>query len=245
VPEIVKQRVWDRVREEVVETISAFQALVLHEPAVLERLVAALAVTTPALFHEPAFYAGFRAAVIPRLRTYPSFKIWQPCCGSGEDAFSLAILLQEEGLLARCRIYATDVAESVFRQAALGKIRPAGLTAGEANYQAAGGTRKLDGYVSRPGGEALMAAEVRNAVSFSAHSLATDDVFNEFEVIVCRHSVRLYDRWLQERVHALFNKSLSRFGMLCLGEGDVLMGTPAEQWYEDCQAGVGIYRRKS
>jgi chemotaxis protein methyltransferase CheR len=118
------------------------------------------------------------------------------------------------------------------------------VAAGEANYRAAGGTRTLEGYFTTVGEEAMLVSEVGSVLAFSAHSLATDDVFNEFEVIVCRHGMRSYNRWLQERVHGLFHKSLTRFGVLCLGECDALRGTPAESWYDESANGVGIYRKK-
>jgi chemotaxis protein methyltransferase CheR len=244
-PEPLKQRLWSCARAEATETISAFQDRVLHNPEVLDRVVAQLVSPAPALFHEPQFYAAFRTEVVPRLRTYPSVKIWQPGCATGEDAFTLAILLQEEGLLNRSKIYATEVAASVFRQASLGRVPFERVASSQENYRAAGGTRTLDGYFTQVGDEAILAAELRAAVSFSAHSLATDDVFNEFEVIVCRHGLHAYNRWLQERVQGLFNKSLSRFGMLCLGEGEALRGMPAEGWYDECRNGAGIFRKKS
>jgi chemotaxis protein methyltransferase CheR len=239
----LRRQVWEQARAEGLETLSAYQARVLHESAVLERLVAALAMPAVSLFHEPAFYAAFRTAVVPRLRTYPSVKIWQPGCRSGEEVIALAILLSEEGLLPRVRLYGTDLSPRLFARGAAGRIPMETIVNGADRYRAAGGTRSLDDYFTRDGEDGILVPDLRSALVFSAHSLATDDVFNEFEVIVCRSTFGSFNQWLTERVHRLFSKSLSRFGFLCLGSDTSLRGTPAERWYEPCDDAVGIYRK--
>jgi chemotaxis protein methyltransferase CheR len=242
-PSWVRSRIWDRVRAEQTQTVSGFQERVLHDPEVLERLLVALSVPQQGLFSDPAFYEAFRTIVVPILRTYPSLQVWHPASSSGEDVYSLAILLHEEGLSGRARIYATDFSEAAFQSARHGVFPAASIIESETAYREAGGKRTLESYYGLEGDRAVMQPELRENIVFCEHNLATDDVFNEFQVIVARNILPVFNSWLQSRVHALFFKSLTRFGILCLGRNDSLNGSESDDWYEALVPGMKLYRK--
>jgi chemotaxis protein methyltransferase CheR len=242
-PGWVHARIWDCARAEQSQTVSGFQERVLHEPRVLERLLRALAMPRAGLFDDREFYQMFRSAVVPMLRTYPSTQIWHPACSTGADAYSLAIVLEEEGLAGRARIYATDFSETVFTQGRDGVFAPSELLDSEEAYLKSGGKESLQGFYAIEGNRAVMSPELRSNIVFCEHNLATDDVFNEFQVIVARNIFPLFNSWLQGRVHSLFFKSLSRFGVLCLGPRDTLGSAEAEQWYEELSPGMQLFRK--
>jgi len=138
-PASIKRRVLARVEAEKLRTISDLQARSLHDHACMERLVRSLTIHVTEMFRDPTFYVAFRAHVVPLLRTYPFSRLWVAGCATGEEAYSLAILLEEEGLYERCRIYATDVDEKVLEQAAAGIFPLAMMRQSTANYLQAGG----------------------------------------------------------------------------------------------------------
>jgi chemotaxis protein methyltransferase CheR len=244
-PGWVRARIWDCARAEQSQTVSGFQERVLHEPSVLEHLLRALVVPRMGFFGDREFYQDFRSAVVPLLRTYPSVQIWHPACSRGGDAYSLAIIMEEEGLAGRARIYATDFSESVFGQGRDGVFSAAELLDAEEANLKSGGNGNLQKFYAIEGDRAVMNAEIRSNVVFCEHHLATDDVFNEFQVIVARNIFPLFNPWLQGRVHSLFFKSLSRFGLLCLGPTDALGIAEAEQWYEEIGPGKLFRKMKA
>lgn len=239
----LKRRVWEQVQAEGVETISQLQDKVFHRPGCLETLLMSLATVRVPMFCDPAFYAAFRAVVVPVLRTYPSIQVWQPACSTGEEVYALAILLHEEGLFPRARIYATDVHKAVFATAEQGLFPVSGMTVNASNYQQAGGSGALSDYYTIEGEHAVMIPSLRQHVIFTEHSLAVDEGFNEFQLILCRHTWELYNPWLQDRVMTLFSRSLCRFGMLGIGRQRFPKLITDEQRYEDI--GSGWYRKAS
>ena len=242
-PAWVRSRIWDRACAEEVQTVSGLQERVLHDPAVLERLLVALSVSPSRLFADIEFCQAFRCVVVPILRTYPYAQIWQPACSSGEDVLSLAIILEEEGLSGRARVYATDFSEAVFSSAREGLVATEGLAECDAAYRACGGRGALDQYFVSDGSRALLKPELRALMTFSEHNLATDDVFNEFQVIVARGILPVFNPALQRRVHAVFLKSLSRFGVLCIDRKDAGLPAEYEHEYQDLVEGMNIYRK--
>jgi chemotaxis protein methyltransferase CheR len=237
----LRQRVWECVRAEGLQTISALQEKALHDPSCLDRLLCALAPRSPGLFDDPAFYVTFRATVVPQLRTYPFFDIWVPACSTGEDVYALAIALHEEGLSQRVRIYATDLNEVLFRTVKEGSFPLSDMARYAANYRLAGGTGLLSDYYTIDGDRALMRPSLTNQVTVSEHSLATDGCFHEFQMIVCRNILPLFNDWLRERVHYLFRCSLCRFGILGLGDKESPVVKDDEKYYEGI--GNGWYRK--
>lgn len=239
----LRRRVWERVHAEGVETISQLQDKVFHRSGCLEELLISLTTTRAAMFFDPGFYAAFRTIVVPILKTYPSIQIWQPACSTGEDVYALAILLHEEGLFPRARIYATDIHKAVFHTAAQGVFPLSMMAMNASNYQQAGGASIFSDYYTIDGPYAHMISSLREHVVFTEHSLAVDEGFNEFQLIVCRHVWDLYNPWLQDRVMTLFSRSLYRFGMLGVGRERFPKLVTDGKRYEDI--GSGWYRKAS
>lgn len=239
----LRRRLWNAARAEGLDTITALTGKVLHDAAAMERLLLALSVSVTAMFRDPTFYAAFRAKVVPLLRSYPFIRVWHAGCATGEEVYSMAILLEEEGLYDRARLYATDMNEAVLQQARKG-IFPAGVMAEYArNYAAAGGRGALEDYYVSGYDYAILRQSLRRNVVFAHHNMVTDGSFNEFNVVVCRNVMIYFDASLQERAHELIFGSLRRFGVLCLGRKEALHGTTHEADYEAIDAVERIYRR--
>ncbi len=239
----LRRRVWRRVTEERLQTISGLQEAVLHEPVVMERLLLDLSINVTSMFRDPSFFLAFRQKVVPLLRTYPFVRVWHAGCSTGEETWSLAILLQEEGLLDRCRIYATDINESVLAQAKAGLFPLEKMQEFTEAYLAAGGTRAFSEYYVAGYDAAQFDRALIDHVVFAQHNLVSDRSFNEFHVIVCRNVLIYFDRPLQDRVHELFYESLARFGVLALGHKESINFTPHADDYDALDADERLYRR--
>jgi chemotaxis protein methyltransferase CheR len=177
------------------------------------------------------------------LRTYPFVRIWHAGCSTGEEVYSMAILLEEEGLYARSRIYATDINEVVLQAAKSGIYPIDKMKEYTENYVRAGGTQAFsDYYTAKYDGAIFNSALTRNVV-FSQHNLVTDRSFAEFHVILCRNVMIYFDRKLQDRVHSLFYESLVPFGYLGLGSKESLRFSKYETCYEQIDAREKLYRR--
>jgi chemotaxis protein methyltransferase CheR len=235
----VKRRVWDCVREEGVDTISALQEKVLHDHTCVDRLLKAWSIRPPAMFDPPEFYESIRSTAVPILKTYPSPSIWVPACGSGEDVYALAVLLDEEGLANRCTIYGTDMSDAVWGAAGKRILDSESLAQNAFNYRHAGGKAMLSDYYTLEDDRAVM-KPLATQIFFAEHNLATDSGFQEFQMIVCRHALAVYNPWLQERTLDLFYHNLSRFGLLGLGPLQMPVNAFSKQ-YE--QIGVGLFRK--
>ena len=239
----IRRRLWKRIEAEGLGTVSALQARVLHEPELMERLLLDLSINVTAMFRDPSFYRAFREHVIPILRTYPFIRIWHAGCATGEEVFSMAILLKEEGLYDRCRIYATDINEVVLQKAKEGIFPLDRMQEYTENYIAAGGKRAFsDYYLAKYDGALFDDALTRNVI-FSLHNLVTDRSFAEFNVILCRNVLIYFDKDLQARVHRLFYDSLSMFGVLVVGSKESLRFSPFEDCYDQINGPEKIYRK--
>jgi chemotaxis protein methyltransferase CheR len=239
----LKRRIWKRMEAEGLDTISALQQKVLHERAVMERLLEDLSVNVTSMFRDPRFYLSFREKVVPLLRTYPFVRIWHAGCATGEEVYSLAILLQEEGLYERSRIYATDINDAALERAAAGIFTLEQMQEYTQAYLRAGGRRSFSEYYTAAYDAALFSPQLRQNVVFAQHNLATDRSFSEFHVIICRNVMIYFDRTLQDQVHRLFYESLPMYGMLGLGSKESLRGTAVEDGYEALDAREKIYRK--
>jgi chemotaxis protein methyltransferase CheR len=242
-PASLRRRLWRRVYGEHLDTISQLTDLLLHEPAAMERLLLDLSINVTAMFRDPTFYLAFRQKVVPLLRTYPFARIWVAGCSSGEEVYSLAILLSEEGLHDRARIYATDINEHVLQRAKAGVFPLDKMRDYTQNYLRAGGSRSFSEYYVAKYDGALFARSLVDNVVFAQHNLVSDRSFNEFNAILCRNVMIYFDRPLQDRVHALFHESLVVFGILCLGHKESIRFTVHEHDYEEIDAAEKIYRR--
>jgi len=243
-PGSLRRRVRNLVREEGLPSISALQDRILHDPKALPRLVQGLSVSVTSMYRDPGFFRAFRQQVVPVLRTYPMVRIWHAGCSTGEEVYSMAALLEEEGLYDRCRIYATDMNEDALRKAAGGCFALAAMREHTARYQAAGGRRSFSEYYSvRDRQHVTFHRRLRRNVVFAQHNLVTDRSFNEFNAILCRNTLIYFSRPLQERVHRLLYESLARLGFLGLGSKETIQFTPFERSYQALDAVHKIYRK--
>jgi chemotaxis protein methyltransferase CheR len=239
----LKRRLWRRAIAEKVDTMSALQDRVLHDPAVMERLLLDLSINVTSMFRDPTFFQALREKVVPLLRTYPFVRIWNAGCSTGEETFSLAILLREEGLYERARIYATDINDSVLEQARSGVFPLEKMRDYTENYIRAGGKESFSSYYTADGNTARFDPELIEQVVFAQHNLVSDAPFNEFNVIVCRNVMIYFGKTLQDRVHELFYESLDPFGILALGHKESIKFTKYEERYEPLDRPEKLYRK--
>ena len=239
----IKRRILQLMRMEKLETVSSFQNRLLHDQTCLERFVLGLSVHATAMFRDPTFYSTFRRKAVPLLRTYPTVQIWVAGCSTGEEVYSLAILLQEENLYEKCRIYATDISPVVLRRAREGIFPLAAMREYTNNYHKAGGQHEFSDYYTAHYDNVIFNPTLRHNVVFSEHNLATDGSFNEFQVIMCRNVMIYFNKELQARVHNLFYDSLSMFGVFGLGNKESLKFTPRAAYYQHINHNDKLYRK--
>jgi len=195
------------------------------------------------MFRDPSFYVAFREQVVPLLRTYPFVRIWHAGCSSGEEVYSMAILLEEEGLYKRCRLYATDLSETVLKRAKAGVFPLAPMREYTENYQRAGGKRAFSDYYTARYQQVLFRPALQENLVFAQHNLVTDSAFNDFNVVLCRNVMIYFNQALQRRVHELLHASLVRLGVLGLGRRESLRFTSHEASYQVVDASEQLYRR--
>ena len=239
----IRRRLWKRVEAEGLTNLSELQALVLHDTDSMERLLLDLSVNVTSMFRDPLFYSVFRTKVIPLLRTYPFIRLWHAGCSTGEEVYSVAIMLEEAGLYDRARLYATDINDVVLQQARRGIFPIERMQEYTENYIRAGGTRSFSEYYTAKYDGALFDQRLMRNVVFAQHNLVTDRSFAEFHVIFCRNVLIYFDQNLQNRVHSLFYDSLVRLGMMCLGSKESLKFSKYEPCYERLDASEKIYRK--
>ncbi|MEK4345823.1 CheR family methyltransferase [Paenibacillus sp. FSL P4-0184] len=238
----LKRRIWHHVHAENVLTISALQEKVLHDRACFERFVYSLSIPVTEMFRDPGLFLTFRQKVVPLLRTYPYIRIWHAGCSTGEEVYSMAILLHEEGLYDKARIYATDMNERSLQQAKEGVYDISRMKQYTKNYLEAGGTRAFSEYYTAKYNSVILQPYLRKNIIFAEHNLATDTSFNEFNVIFCRNVMIYFNDELRDHVHGLFHESLSRFGILVLGSKESIHFTKYSDCYESLDRVEKIYR---
>jgi chemotaxis protein methyltransferase CheR len=244
-PASLKRRVWRRVHAEGLETISNLQARVLHDPACMEQLLLDLSINVTTMFRDPSFYTAFRERVVPLLRTYPFVRIWVAGCSTGEEVYSLAIVLDEAGLLERTRVYATDINEAVLGQARRGVFPLEKMQEFTKNYVQAGGMRAFSEYYLADYDGAVFDRRLTENAVFAQHNLVSDRAFNEFHAIVCRNVMIYFDRQLQERVFRLFHESLARFGVLALGHKETIRFSAFADRFEELDGSEKLWKKTS
>jgi chemotaxis protein methyltransferase CheR len=225
------------------DSLSHLQEKVLHEGSIFPRLLAYLTIQVTDLFRDPEFFLALRRQVMPLLATYPSIKLWIAGCSTGEEAYSFAILLAEEGLLGRTRIYATDINDESLRKAQTGIYALERMKQFTLNHRAAGGRGSLSDYYHASHDSAVMAPALRQQITFADHSLATDSIFSEVQLVSCRNVLIYFDRELQDRALGLFNDALCRRGFLCLGTKESVRFSAHAQRFTELNAEQKIYRR--
>ncbi|MCP2072263.1 UNVERIFIED_ORG: chemotaxis protein methyltransferase CheR [Pseudomonas lini] len=218
----IKRRVHHALRQFECRTISALQERVLHDPGAFMQLLQLLTIPVSEMFRDPAHFLAIREEVVPLLRTYPSIKIWIAGCSTGEEVYSMAILLREEGLLDRTLIYATDINPRSLEKAKQGIFSLENIRAYTQNYQRAGGRQSFADYYTAAYDYAMFDKTLRENVTFADHSLATDSVFSETQLISCRNVLIYFNKKLQDRAFGLFHESLCHRGFLVLGSKETL-----------------------
>jgi chemotaxis protein methyltransferase CheR len=239
----IKRRIWHRIHCEKLDHISQLLEKVLHDPACLKRLFEDFSINVTEMFRDPSFFLSFRKNVVPILKTYPFIRIWHAGCSTGEEVYSMAILLTEEGLYDKSRIYATDINHEVLSVAEAGIYAMGRMKLFTKNYHEAGGTQEFSKYYTAKYNGVKFYKHLTKNIVFAQHNLATDQSFNEFNVIICRNVMIYFDKILQNRVHALFYDSLSHFGILGLGNKETIAFTEYADSYEVVDLREKIYRR--
>jgi chemotaxis protein methyltransferase CheR len=225
-------------------TLSLAQSQLLRDRSLFDNLLQGITVNVSEMFRDPLFFKAIREQVVPHLKTYPFVNIWLAGCATGEEAYSMAILLQEEGLNGRFRIYATDINEEVIRKAQEGIYPLQELQNFTRNYQHAGGTGSFSDYYTARYGHAILSPSLRENVVFAAHNLAVDADFGEMNVILCRNVMIYFKQSLKERVLGLFDSSLVPGGFLCLGTKESLDHRQISGRYEALAPRLQIYRKR-
>lgn len=221
-------------------TISEAQGRVLRDPTLLASFLSTMTVNVTEMFRDPSVFARIRTDLLPRLATYPSIRIWIAGCATGEEAYSVAILLDEAGLLDRTTIYATDIDSDSLRIAA-SAIYPADAMAGATrNYQASGGQRPFSDWYIAKYDRCILSPALRSRLEFFSHNLATDSAFGEFHLIMCRNVFIYFEEALQRRVERIFAESLIPFGNLIIGPREGLTGDGA-RLFKPQDRRLGIY----
>lgn len=239
----LRRRVRLAMADEGARTISGLLEKLLHDPPAMERLLLRLSINVTAMFRDPGFWQTLRSKIVPHLRSYPFVRIWHAGCATGEEVYSMAILLQEEGLYDRCRIYATDFNEVALQRARDGIVALDQMQEYSTNYLRGGGLHTFSDYYTANYGHAIFKGALKKNVIFSQHNLVTDGSFNEFNLILCRNVMIYFNDALQNRVHGLLYASLRRYGVLALGRKESLRGTPHERDYEAIDDDERIFRR--
>ena len=240
----IKRRILHRLAMSGIASISEMQYKVLYDVNYFETLLLDLSINVTEMFRDPSFYQALRQDVIPVLRTYPYVKIWHAGCATGEEVYSMAILLKEEGLYDRSQIYATDFNQVVLQKAKEGIFPIENIKEYTVNYQKAGGKESFSGYYTAKYDSAIINQALKKNILFADHNLVTDGVFGEMNLILCRNVLIYFDKTLQNRVIGLFYDSLCRNGFLCLGSKESLMFSEYKSAFEDVVKEEKIYRKK-
>ncbi|HSX70431.1 MAG TPA: CheR family methyltransferase, partial [Pseudomonas sp.] len=225
-------------------TISALQERILHDPKAFMQLLQFLTIPVSEMFRDPSYFLALRQQVVPLLHTYPSLKVWVAGCSTGEEVYSLAILLREEGLLERTMIYATDINPHSLEKAEQGIFALDHIRTYTENYQRSGGKGAFSDYYTAAYDRALFDKTLRDNVTFADHSLATDSVFAETQLISCRNVLIYFNRGLQDRALGLFHESLCHRGFLGLGSKESLDFSGYAQQFEALVRPERIFRKR-
>lgn len=239
----VKRRITHALRQFDCTTISALQERVIHDPQAFMQLLQFLTIPVSEMFRDPSHFLAIRQEVVPLLRTYPSIKVWIAGCSTGEEVYSMAILLREEGLLDRTIIYATDINPSSLDKARQGIFSMENVRAYTDNYQKAGGQCAFSDYYTSAYDYAIFDKTLRENVTFADHSLATDSVFSETQLVSCRNVLIYFNKKLQDRAFGLFHESLCHRGFLVLGSKETLDFSGYSSHFEPLVKPERIYRK--
>ncbi|KUF34371.1 MULTISPECIES: CheR family methyltransferase [Lysinibacillus] len=239
----ISRRIYNRMGINNIPTISRVLEKVIHDQEFLEQMLNDFSINVTEMFRNPSFFKAFREKVIPILREYPEIRIWHAGCATGEEVYSMAILLQEEGLIERSIIYATDMNEQVLEKAKKGAFPIHKMQAYTKNYMLAGGAHAFSEYYQTDYQYAYFHPTLLKNIIFAQHNLVTDHSFNEFHVVLCRNVLIYFSPKLQSQVHHLFYESLSDKGFLCLGDKETLRFEEIISKYREIVGYERIYQK--
>ncbi len=239
----LKRRVKNLLNLENLPNITALQERVLHDKNVMERFLLNLSINVTSMFRDPHMYLAIRNITIPLLKTYPSLRVWHAGCSSGEEVYSMRILLEEEGMANKTQTYATDFNEAILKQAKNAIMPLNVMKEYTANYQMAGGKESFSNYYTAKYDNAALNNQLKKNVVFSRHNLVSEGSFNEFNLILCRNVLIYFNQELRNKVLLLLDASLCRFGILILGSKESLQFTPLEKKYRLLDEPGKIYQR--
>ena len=240
----IRRRIMSKMAMTGFEYISQMQAKVLNDKTFASELLQDLSITVTEMFRDPDFYKSLREKVIPILKTYPFIKIWHAGCATGEEAYSMAILLQEEGLYDRTTIYATDFNQLALNQAKEGIFSNKMIKEYSVNYQLSGGKESFSSYYTSSYDNVIMNQSLKKNIVWANHNLVTDSVFAEVNLILCRNVLIYFDKDLQNKVQKLFYNSLINGGVLCLGSKESLRFTDLHEEYIELDKKQRIYKKR-
>jgi chemotaxis protein methyltransferase CheR len=226
-------------------TLSQLQDRVLHDPAAFPAVLDFLTVPVSDMFRDPAYFLALRETVVPLLRTYPSLKVWAAGCSTGEEVYSLAILLSEEGLLSRTLIYATDINPQLLQKAETGVYEIDRMPGFTENHRRSGARSSLSDYYTAAYGRVVLDKSLRKHIVFSDHSLATDSVFAEVHLVSCRNVLIYFNRELQDRAVGLFRDALCRKGFLGIGAKESLRFSSHAAEFDELDRDARIFRKSN
>lgn len=229
----LRRRIDHFMKTRKITSLDALSRMILHDEPLFEEFIQELSVTVTEMFRDPTFYKSLRENVLKRLATYPFIKVWLAGCATGEEIYSVAILLQEEGLLNRSVIYATDINQKSLQIARDGVFPVDQMKSYTANYQKAGGTRSFSEYYIAKFNSVMFDKSLKQNIVFAPHNLAVDRSFNEFQLIICRNVLIYFNQQLQNRVIDLFYQSLCPFGFLGLGSKESLLFSDKRRCFEE------------
>lgn len=225
--------------------ISDLIPLFIHDEKAFARFVKEMSVTVTEMFRDPDFFLALREQVLPELKTYPFIKIWHAGCAAGEEAYSMAIILEEEGMLDRCQIYATDFNESSLKIARRGIYSEEQMPLYSENYQLAGGKDTLESYCSKGYNSVKFNGRLSEHITFANHNLVSDGVFGEMNLVLCRNVLIYFDNQLQDKVLNLLLDSLRSRGVLCLGRRENLQSSSIAEQLEIVDRKQRIFRKRA
>lgn len=240
----IRRRIMNRMAISGFEDISQMQSKVLNDEIFASELLQDLSITVTEMFRDPAFYRSLREKVIPILKTYPFIKIWHAGCATGEEAYSMAIVLQEEGLYDRTTIYATDFNQLALNQAKDGIFSNKMIKEYTTNYQLSGGKESFSSYYTSNYDNVIMNQSLKKNIVWANHNLVTDSVFAEVNLILCRNVLIYFDKNLQNKVQSLFYNSLTNGGVLCLGSKESLRFSDLYEKYMELDTKQRIFKKK-
>ena len=240
----IRRRIMNRMAMSRLADVSQMQSKVLNDEVFASAFLQDLSITVTEMFRDPFFYRSLRENILPILKTYRFIKIWHAGCATGEEAYSMAILMQEEGLYDRTTIYATDFNQQALNKAKEGIFSNSMMKEYTSNYQLSGGKESFSSYYTSNYGNVIMNQSLKNNIVWANHNLVTDSVFAEVHLILCRNVLIYFDKDLQNKVQKLFYNSLINGGILCLGSKEGLRFTDFYGEYNEVDKKQKIFKKK-